>query len=481
MLLKIILQVAVVIISVGARSEVTAGTNSITSIRSPMVKCSALSCEVSATVQSQYDVKDQWAIFKNNTAMRITDWNTDKEKYTGAKSISPKNCKLWCNYTVVLSIQSPDESKDYGFYQLILRSYDSQRNLHDQLVINFTVPMTFTDIERNDQELPFTTVLIIAVAGTFVTIFICLTVCILMFCRKKNPKNKKPHKRRNRPHSSLGVSTHLYDEVESVATNAYCELNDESRKTSAHQYIQPIPEETPIYKAPEIFSNTESPTSGRAHTQDTQDSAKDAMGYLQPSIKFRPDMMVINELYEEANKPKDKKPLEPTYSNAGKFPVLPRKDSKTLVEDLQSVLEKADNDNKYAKPCRPLKTNITNQLYTEVNKSETKSSKEPTYGNEQKTPLLPKKVSKTVMMDRDPSVKESMLLKSDTPVVPPKPFTRNITNQLYDDRENMYSQKKPLTVTYSNPPAIKLPTRKFSRSRSDDSELSHVHSYKRDS
>ncbi|XP_061184504.1 uncharacterized protein LOC133192528 isoform X2 [Saccostrea echinata] len=480
MMLKIILQVAIVVISVGARSEVTAGTNTITNIRPPMAKCSALSCEVSATVQSEYDVKDQWVIFKNNTAMRITDWNTDKNKYTGAKSVYPENCKSQCNYTVTLVIQRPDQFKDYGFYQLILKSYDSQRNPYDQFVINFTVPTTYTDIERDDQELPFTTVIVIAVAGTFVAVFICLTVCILMFCRKKNSKNKKPHKRRNRPHSSLGVSTHLYDEVESVATNAYCELNDESRKTSAHQYIQPIPEETPIYKAPEIFSNTESPTSGRAQTQE---STKDTMGYLQPSIKFRPDMMMINELYEEANKPRDKKPLEPTYSNAGKFPVLPRKDSKTLVEDLQSVLEKndKDNDNEYAQPCRPLKTNITNQLYAEANKSETKTTEEPTYGNEQRPPLLPKKVSRTVTVDGNPCVKESLLLKSDTPIVPPKPFSRNITNQLYDERENLYSQKKQLTATYSNPPAIKLPTRKFSRSRSDDSELSHVHSYNRDS
>ena len=40
----------------------------------------------------------------------------------------------------------------------------------------------------------------------------------------------------------MGVSTHLYDEVDSVAHNAYCELNEDARKISAHQYIQPIPE-----------------------------------------------------------------------------------------------------------------------------------------------------------------------------------------------------------------------------------------------
>ncbi|XP_048772455.1 uncharacterized protein LOC125678230 isoform X2 [Ostrea edulis] len=480
MMFKIILQVAVVAITVGARSEVKAGANTILSIRLPMAKCSALSCDVSATVQSEYPVNEQWAIFKNHTAMRITEWNSDPTKYSGGNKQDPKNCKAWCNYTVTLVIQKPKQFEDYGYYQLILKSYMKESDLYDTLVINFTVPSSGSDqintkSSKDENELPFTTILVILVAGTCVTIFICFTVCMVVVCRRKNPKKKKPRDRKNRPHSSLGVSTHVYEEVESVA-NAYCEINEENRKTSAHQYIQPIPEETAIYKAPEIFSNTESPTTGRTQIQE---SSNDAMGYLQPSVKFRPEMAMVNRLYEEANKQRDKKPLEPTYSNSREEQLSSTKELKTIVDDLQEVLEKSkkDSDNIYAQPFPTHKRNITNKLYEESNKTTEKTTQEPTYGNEQRTPLLPKKVSNEATVKRSESLKES----SEAPNVPPKPFSRHIhaPNQLYDEREKMYSQKKPLTVTTSNPPPVKLPQRKFSRSRSEDSELSHVHSYKR--
>ena len=50
-------------------SEVKAGTDSIFMVRSPMAKCSAISCDVSVVVWSEYEVNDQWVIFKNGTAM----------------------------------------------------------------------------------------------------------------------------------------------------------------------------------------------------------------------------------------------------------------------------------------------------------------------------------------------------------------------------------------------------------------------------
>lgn len=193
------------------------------------------------------------------------------------------------------------------------------------------------------QELSFSTIMVIAVAGTSITIIICLTVCLIVFCRGRKAQKKKKDNRKHRQ-SSLGVSTHLYDEVESVARNAYCELNEEAQKTSNHQYIQPIPEEAPMYKAPEIFSNTESPTNIRAKPPDT---TNDAMGYLQPSVKFRPEMAMFNQLYEEANKPKPKKPLEPTYSNSQKMPTFPKKEEqpksseKLILKQIQKLVKAA--------------------------------------------------------------------------------------------------------------------------------------------
>nr|XP_022324099.1 uncharacterized protein LOC111125002 isoform X2 [Crassostrea virginica] len=443
MMFKVILQVAVVAIVVGARSEVKAGTDSIFMVRSPMAKCSAISCDVSVVVWSEHEVNDQWVIFKNGTAMRITDWQDQSNKYSASKSKTSDGCVTWCNFTITLRIQNPDPSLDYGTYQLILQSYDSQSIPYDKLALNFTVPTHRTDDEgtgalSDTRELPLTTIIVIAASGTCMTVFICFTVCLVVFCRGKGTKKKKQDERKRRPQSSLGVSTHLYDEVDSVAHNAYCELNEDARKISAHQYIQPIPEETPIYKAPEIFSNTESPTAGRAQPRE---NIKDAMGYLQPSVKFRPEMTMSNQLYEESNKPRDKKPLEPTYSNAQKLPLLPKKDS---------ILDREINvEIVYAQPHPPHKATSKKTSFKDVNSL---SSQEPTYGNEQRTPPLPMKVShQKLLLERTLSMKEPGHSKSITPKVPSIPVGRVIPNQLYAECQEVSAQKRPAMPTYSNP------------------------------
>nr|XP_034302075.1 uncharacterized protein LOC105338401 isoform X2 [Crassostrea gigas] len=209
-----------------------------------------------------------------------------------------------------------------------------------------------------------------------------------------------------------------------------------------------------MYKAPEIFSNTESPTNIRATPPDT---TNDAMGYLQPSVKFRPEMAMFNQLYEEANKPKPKKPLEPTYSNSQKMPKFPKKEEQPKSSEkliLKTDLEIGKRSEVvYAQPHQHLKSDVQKSF---CNDSSNIMQHEPMYGNENRTPPIP--------------------VKATTPSVPPKPVCRIIPNQLYDEREGMYNKKRQVIATYSNP--TKLPTKTYSRSKSDDTELSRVHSYK---
>lgn len=480
---KVIFQVAVVAITVGARSEVKAGENSIDVVREPVATCSAISCGVTITVSSEYKVNEQWVIFKNHTAMRITEWNTEDHKYAASNTRYPPNCTSWCNFTITLEINKLTHKQDYGLYQLILRSFDDQ-GPKSKRVLNITVPskqqeVSVTTSQKPEdtltsvQELSFSTIMVIAVAGTSITIIICLTVCLIVFCRGRKAQKKKKDNRKHRQ-SSLGVSTHLYDEVESVARNAYCELNEEAQKTSNHQYIQPIPEEAPMYKAPEIFSNTESPTNIRAKPPDT---TNDAMGYLQPSVKFRPEMAMFNQLYEEANKPKAKKPLEPTYSNSQKMPTFPKKEeqpksSEKLILKTDSEIGKR-SEVVYAQPHQHLNSDVQKSF---CNDSSTITQHEPMYGNENRTPPIPVKVLKTTIVEKKQSQRETSGTNSTTPSVPPKPVCRIIPNQLYDEREGMYSKKRQVIATYSNP--TKLPTKTYSRSKSEDTELSRVHSYK---
>lgn len=482
MMLKVILQVAVVAITVGARSEVKAGKNSIGVLREPVAICSAISCDVTTTVSSKFDVKEQWVIFKNQTAMRITEWNTEKHKYAASNIKDLPGCTSWCNFTVTLVINQPTEKQDYGLYQLILSSFDDQKRLYSKLVLNITVPTMKQEISVittkqpedtlvSGPELSFSMIMVIAVAGTTITFIICFTVCLIVFCRGRRGHKKKQGNSKGRQ-SSLGVSTHLYDEVESVAHNPYCELNEEGRKNANHQYIQPIPEEAPVYKAPEIFSNTESPNIVRANPSQT---TNDAMGYLQPSVKFRPEMTMFNQLYEEANKSKAKKPLEPTYSNSQKMSNVPRKAVQITSEnpDFRTASELDKNSEVvYAQPHQ--KSNVQKTLFDD---SSNIAQHEPMYGNEQRIPPLPVKVLKPTI-GRKYSIKEASDTNSNTPNVPPKPICRIIPNQLYDEREGMYNQKRQVIATYSNPLATKLPTKTYSRSRSEDSELSRVHSYK---
>ncbi|XP_052721124.1 uncharacterized protein LOC128192469 isoform X6 [Crassostrea angulata] len=455
MMFKVIFQVAVVAITVGARSEVKARENSIDVVREPVATCSAISCDVTITVSSEYKVNEQWVIFKNHTAMRITEWNTEDHKYAASNTRKPPNCTSWCNFTITLEINKLTHKQDYGLYQLILRSFDDQ-GPKSKRVLNITVPTKQKDTLTSVQELSFSTIMVIAVAGTSITSIICLTVCLIIFCRGRKAQKKKRDNRKHRQ-SSLGVSTHLYDEVESVARNAYCELNEEAQKTSNHQYIQPIPEEAPMYKAPEIFSNTESPTNIRAKPPDT---TNDAMGYLQPSVKFRPEMAMFNQLYEEANKPKPKKPLEPTYSNSQKMPKFPKKEeqpksSEKLILKTDSEIGKS-SEVVYAQPHQHPKSDVQKSF---CNDSSNKTQHEPMYGNENRTPPLPVKVLKTTIIERKQSQRETSGTKSVTPNVPPKPVCRIIPNQLYDEREGMYNKKRQVIATYSNPVATKLPTK----------------------
>lgn len=391
--------------------------------------------------------------------MRIREWNTEDHKYAASNTRYPPNCTSWCNFTITLEINKLTHKQDYGLYQLILRSFDDQ-GPKSKRVLNITVPskqqeVSVTTSQKPEdtltsvQELSFSTIMVIAVAGTSITIIICLTVCLIVFCRGRKAQKKKKDSRKHRQ-SSLGVSTHLYDEVESVARNAYCELNEEAQKTSNHQYIQPIPEEAPMYKAPEIFSNTESPTNIRAKPPDT---TNDAMGYLQPSVKFRPEMAMFNQLYEEANKPKAKKPLEPTYSNSQKMPTFPKKEeqpksSEKLILKTDSEIGKS-SEVVYAQPHQHLKSDVQKSFCN---------------------------VLKTTIVEKKQSQRETSGTNSTTPSVPPKPVCRIIPNQLYDEREGMYSKKRQVIATYSNP--TKLPAKTYSRSKSEDTELSRVHSYK---
>ena len=41
------------------------------------------------------------------------------------------------------------------------------------------------------RELPLTTIIVIAASGTCMTVFICFTVCLVVFCRGKGTKSKK--------------------------------------------------------------------------------------------------------------------------------------------------------------------------------------------------------------------------------------------------------------------------------------------------
>ncbi|XP_052721126.1 uncharacterized protein LOC128192469 isoform X7 [Crassostrea angulata] len=437
MMFKVIFQVAVVAITVGARSEVKARENSIDVVREPVATCSAISCDVTITVSSEYKVNEQWVIFKNHTAMRITEWNTEDHKYAASNTRKPPNCTSWCNFTITLEINKLTHKQDYGLYQLILRSFDDQ-GPKSKRVLNITVPTKQKEVSvktsqkpedtlTSVQELSFSTIMVIAVAGTSITSIICLTVCLIIFCRGRKAQKKKRDNRKHRQ-SSLGVSTHLYDEVESVARNAYCELNEEAQKTSNHQYIQPIPE--------------------------------DAMGYLQPSVKFRPEMAMFNQLYEEANKPKPKKPLEPTYSNSQKMPKFPKKEeqpksSEKLILKTDSEIGKS-SEVVYAQPHQHPKSDVQKSF---CNDSSNKTQHEPMYGNENRTPPLPVKVLKTTIIERKQSQRETSGTKSVTPNVPPKPVCRIIPNQLYDEREGMYNKKRQVIATYSNPVATKLPTK----------------------
>lgn len=77
---------------------------------------------------------------------RITDWQDQFNKYSASKSKTSDGCVTWCNFTITLRIQNPDPSLDYGTYQLILQSYDSQSIPYDKLALNFTVPTHRTGI-----------------------------------------------------------------------------------------------------------------------------------------------------------------------------------------------------------------------------------------------------------------------------------------------------------------------------------------------
>lgn len=482
---KVILQVAVVAITAGARSEVKAGENRIYVVREPVAICSAISCDVTITVSSEFKVYEQWVIFKNHTAMRITEWNTNEDKYTASNTKSPLDCSSWCNFTITLVINQLTIKQDYGLYQLILSSFADQ-GLNSKLVLNITVPSMHQEVSvktsqkpkdtlTSKPELSFSAIVVIAVAGTSITFIICLTLCLIVFCRGRRAQKKKKGNRKHRQ-SSLGVSTHLYDEVDSVPHNPYCELNEEAQKTSNHQYIQPIPEETPMYKAPEIFSNTESPTNVRAKPPD---STNDAMGYLQPSVRFRPEMTMFNQLYEEANKPKAKKPLEPTYSNSQEMSKFTKKEVQTKSEKINLKTASSETGKSsevvYAQPYQSPKSNVQ-KTFCDDSSNILVVQHEPMYGNGKRTPPIPVKVLKTTVVERKQSIRETSGTNSNTPNVPPKPVCRIIPNQLYDEREGMY--KRQVIATYSNPVATKLPTKTYSRSRSEDSELSRVHSYK---
>uniref|UniRef100_K1QIS2 Uncharacterized protein n=1 Tax=Magallana gigas TaxID=29159 RepID=K1QIS2_MAGGI len=177
---QVIFQVAVVAITVGARSEVKAGENSIDVVREPVATCSAISCGVTITVSSEYKVNEQWVIFKNHTAME------DK---------------------IIINVHKYNEV----CILLFIRYFD--------IGTRTVVFDDHGDCCSRDQYYHH---------HLFNRVFDCLL---------QGKEGTKKHRQ-----SSLGVSTHLYDEVESVARNAYCELNEEAQKNSNHQYIQPIPE-----------------------------------------------------------------------------------------------------------------------------------------------------------------------------------------------------------------------------------------------